>query len=278
MEQIEQWKGKYFKGIQFNSWVYDDTYPLDKLKEMGYPFTMACFEIAPNEVIAVGMDRDSQTPRDFISENQNDTFTWDASKPSRKIKSMFGEKIVHYAKRVSNMSYETAEKVEEFNYSDLPFYVVNQQNFNRLINNRTVYKIWEQQVSDGQGFSLFSPARQMRTTGKNHFMFQTATTEKMVGISNNDEKVYNIPWELLREEVHKGKKFLVLCGWGDPMSTGVPSGLPQFNYYEIGVEKTIFANLVAKLMSNDPNFFSISKMRNVIGLEGFRFENGQILI
>jgi len=185
---------------------------------------------------------------------------------------------LHMHDRNIDIIYEKAEKVEEFNYSDLPFYVVNQQIFNRLINSRTVYKIWEEQVSDGQGFSLISPARQMRTTGKNHFMFQTATTEKMVGISNNDEKVYNIPWELLREEVHKGKKFLIFCGWGDPMSTGVPSGLLQFNYYEIGIEKTIFANLVAKLMSNDPNFFSISKMRNVIGLEGFRFENGQILI
>jgi RimJ/RimL family protein N-acetyltransferase len=99
--QIQQWKGKIFKGNQFNSWIYDDTFPLDKLKEMGYPYTMACFEIAPNEVIAMGMDRDSQTPRDFISENQNNIFVLDESKQSRKIKSMFGEKIVHYAKRTN---------------------------------------------------------------------------------------------------------------------------------------------------------------------------------
>jgi hypothetical protein len=31
-------------------------------------------------------------------------------------------------------------------------------------------------------------------------------------------------------------------------------------------------------MSNKPDFFSISKMRNVIGLEGFKFENGQVRI
>ena len=172
------------------------------------------------------------------------------------------------------------EKVEEFNYSDLPFYVVNQQNFNRLINSRTIYKIWEEEVSNGkQGLDLLTPWGQMRKpTGRYHFMFQTDVTEKMVGISNNDEKVYNVPWELLREEVHKGKKFLLLCGWGDPMTTGIIGGLRQFNYYEIGIEKAIFANLIAKLISNDSNFFSISKMRNIIGLEGFKFENGQILI
>lgn len=154
---------------------------------------------------------------------------------------------------------------ELFDYSELDFFVLNQQSFGQLINYRTVFKIWEEESS----------AHQRKPTGKYHFSLVTDVTENLVGISE-DETVYNITWELLREENYKGKKFLVLCGWGDPISTRTIGGLPQFNYYQIGIEKTLFANLIANLMSNNPNFFSISKMKNVIGLEGFKFENGQI--
>lgn len=166
---------------------------------------------------------------------------------------------------------------ELFDYSELDFFVLNQQSFGRLINNRTVFKIWEEETSDGPDFGFMSFANQRKPTGKYHFSLTTDVTEKLVGISE-DETIYNITWELLREEIHKGKKFLVFCGWGDPMSTGKIGGLPQFNYYEIGIEKVLFANLIANLISNNPNFFSISKMKNVIGLEGFKFENGQISI
>jgi hypothetical protein len=137
--------------------------------------------------------------------------------------------------------------------------------------------MWEEETSDGPDFGFMSFANQRKPTGKFHFSLATDVTQNLVGISG-DETVYNITWELLREESHKGKQFLVFCGWGDPMSTGTIGGLPQFNNYEIGVEKTLFANLIANLMSNNPDFFSISKMKNVIGLEGFKFENGQIRI
>jgi hypothetical protein len=100
MALIDQWKNKTFKGSQFNNGVYDESFPLFQLQEMGLPFAMACFEIGPNEVIAVGMDRGNQSPRDFIKENQNNIFTLDESKPSRKIRTMLGEKTVHYAKHV----------------------------------------------------------------------------------------------------------------------------------------------------------------------------------
>lgn len=166
---------------------------------------------------------------------------------------------------------------ELFDYSELDFFVLNQQSFNQMINNRTIFKIWEEETSDGPAFGFMSFANQRKATGRYHFSLTTDVTEKLVGISE-DDTVYNITWELLREESHKGKKFMVLCGWGDPMSTGVSGGLPQFDYYEIGIEKSLFANLIAHLMSNNPDFFSISKMRNVIGLEGFKFENGQIRI
>jgi RimJ/RimL family protein N-acetyltransferase len=166
---------------------------------------------------------------------------------------------------------------ELFDYSELDFFVLNQQSFSRIINNRTIFKIWEEETSDGPDFGFMSFINQRKPTGKYHFALATDVTEKLVGISE-DETLYNITWELLREESHKGKKFLVFCGWGEQMSTGIFGGLPQFNNYEIGFEKAIFANLIANLISNKPDFFSISKMRNVIGLEGFKFENGQVRI
>ncbi len=166
---------------------------------------------------------------------------------------------------------------ELFDYSQLDFYLIREQAFNQLINNRTVFKVWEEETSSGGDFGFMSQFQEREKTGKYHFSLATDVSEKLVGISD-DETVYNITWELLREENHKGKKFLILCGWGDPMSTGTIGGLPQFNYYEIGVEKGLFASLIANLMSNNSDFFSIEKMSNVIGLEGFKFENGQIRI
>lgn len=166
-------------------------------------------------------------------------------------------------------------KVEEeiYDSSELGFYVINQQNFNNMINYKTQFRIWEEEIPDN---TFMNPYKEIKT-GKYHFMFQTEVTEKMVGISD-DNIVYNIHWELLREEAYKDKKFLVFCGWGDQNSTGVIGGLPQFNYYEIGVDKRLFASLLSLLISTYPVFFSLPKIRNVIGFEGFKFEDGQIIM
>lgn len=165
---------------------------------------------------------------------------------------------------ISREEIEAELKKETVNYDDLDFHVIKASDFNRLINNRTVFKVWEEEVPEA-GSSMFSPLNRMKKTGKYHFLFQTDVTEKMVGISDNDSSTYNVPWELLREEKVGGKSFLILCGWGDPMS----GGHMQFNYYEIGIERNVFENLISRLMSSNPEFFSASKMRNVKGLENF---------
>lgn len=114
---MKNWDNKTFKGSQFNSGVYDESYDIFELEKMGLPFAMACFEIGNNEVIAIGMDRSNQSPRDFIDENQNDEFVLDTSKAARKIKTMFGDKIVHYAKRVSTNSSKTAKLNFDFEFT-----------------------------------------------------------------------------------------------------------------------------------------------------------------
>lgn len=153
-----------------------------------------------------------------------------------------------------------------FDYSELDFFVINQLDFAKIINSKTVFKIWEEEISSNVEFMQIN--RGMKATGKFHFSFKTNVTESIVGISD-DNTLYNIVWELLREESYKGKAFMVFCGWGDQMSTGIRGGLPNFDYYEIGVEKPIFENLLRHLMQNNPDFFARPIMKNVIGLESF---------
>ncbi len=155
-----------------------------------------------------------------------------------------------------------------FDYSVLNFFFIQQEDFTNLINDKTVFKIWEEEVPNNLDLSIVN--RILKTTGKFHFSFTTNTNEKIVGISE-DETNYNITWELIREESHKGRNFVVFCGWGDQLTTGVKGGLPNFDYYEIGVDKKIFEKLLRYLMSKNPDFFSIPIMRNVIGLEEFKF-------
>ncbi len=64
---------------------------------------------------------------------------------------------------------------------------------------------------------------------------------------------------------------MVFCEWEDQMLTGIRGGLSNFDYYEIGVEKPIFENLLSHLIQNNPDFFVRPIMKNVIGLESFNF-------
>jgi len=151
---------------------------------------------------------------------------------------------------ISKKDIEAELNKEIINYDDLDFHVIKRNYLNGLFNSKTVFKVWEER---------------MGRTGKYHFLFQTDVTEKIVGISENDSNTYNVPWELLREEKVGIKSFMVFCGWGDQLH----GGHTQFNYYEIGVERNIFEKLVSSLITSNPDFFSLDKMRNVIGLENF---------
>lgn len=171
-----------------------------------------------------------------------------------------------------NPSYISKDEIEKemnkdvINYNDLDFYVVTSNDISRLITNQTSFRIWEEKVSEGHNFSI-SYFGNMRETGRYHFLFQTNVTEKMVGVSENDFNTFNIPWELLREEKVGNKTFMIFCGWGDPMN----GGHLQFNYHEIGIPKPKLESLSRQLISTYPDTFSITKMKNVIGMENFDF-------
>jgi len=161
--------------------------------------------------------------------------------------------------------------------AELDYYIVNQQDFNRLINKNTIFKIFAASApsKSNESYLDLSFGMNIKKTEKYHFTFDTDVTEKMVGISNDDNTVYNITWELLREDFlpRNKKKNLIFCGWGD-----IVNNTEQFNLYEIGIEKSLFSDLIADLMSDAPAYFSVTQIKNVIGLEGFIFENGKIEI
>ena len=148
---------------------------------------------------------------------------------------------------------------EIFDYSILKFHVINWNNFYELMNSETTVKIWEafDETDDETDFNSLSP----QYSEKYHFMIQTYITEKMVGISDDNNSLYYTSWELLREEEYKNHKFVVLCGWEN-----------QFNYHEIGIEKHILEKYIQWLIAYDPIYFSASTMKYVIGLEGFKLE------
>ena len=142
-----------------------------------------------------------------------------------------------------------------FDFSKLGFFIINEKDFHKLITSKTVFKVWDE--FDNRNYQ----------TGKYHLLFQSNVTEKLVGLSENAQNVYSLPWELLREENIQNKKFLIFCGWGDEDN----GGHFQFENHEIGIEKFAFAQILENLMVNYPDTYSQEIMRNVIGLKGFKF-------
>jgi hypothetical protein len=106
---IEKWKNKKFKGDNFHTWIYDQTFPSPDLKRLGKPFSMVALEINSNEFIVMGVDNDSQTPNDFLANNKFDYFTLDNEKKSCKIKSQIGYVVVHYSRRITNIEIDLIE-------------------------------------------------------------------------------------------------------------------------------------------------------------------------
>ena len=97
---IQDFENKIFKGSNFNRWTYDNTQSLEELKKADYPYSMACFEINNSELIAFGSERETQSPRDIIDENQNSNFIIDFVKTPKKMDTMLGLRTVYYAKKL----------------------------------------------------------------------------------------------------------------------------------------------------------------------------------
>ncbi|MGG9970904.1 GNAT family N-acetyltransferase [Ferruginibacter sp. SUN002] len=151
-----------------------------------------------------------------------------------------------------------------FDYSSLEFYVVREDDFSKLFAPDTNFRVWEEEVSDGPSFGFMNSFR--KPTGRYHFLFQGNTTEAVVGLSSNTTSTYNVPWELVREEIAGTKRFMVFTGWGDAIS----GGNQQFEGHEIGISSNIIYNIILNLKKHNPNRFSDNTIKNIIGLEKFQ--------
>lgn len=138
-----------------------------------------------------------------------------------------------------------------------------------IMSNSTVSQLFNSQAQ-----TQFKTFEVPQTMGEYCLLFESDVTEQLVGVSSKTDRLFRVPWELLREEQFGGNKYLIFRGWGN----GISGRNTQFNNHEIGIEKRYFANIVAQLMSINPIMFSLTNMKKVVGLEGFKFENGQITI
>lgn len=130
----------------------------------------------------------------------------------------------------------------------MAFYIMSNSAFSQMMTPNTEFNIWPEQG----------------LTGRYHLYFAADVTERLVGLSNDSTKVYHVPWELLREEYYQSEKYLVFCGWGDEPH----GGHMQFNNYEIGIEQITFIRLIASQHLRNPDYFSVKRINNIIGLEG----------
>lgn len=103
--RIADYVNRIFKGYDFDCWVNDETYPLNQLKEIGHPFSLACIEIDENTLIAV--DTENIRQREFIENNLHTNFILDASIYPRKVKTMlYGQKNIYFAKKHTPIDYK----------------------------------------------------------------------------------------------------------------------------------------------------------------------------
>ena len=94
---IGNYLNKTFFGNDFNSWNYDESYSIEELERLGFPYSMACIEINENSTIAV--DTGDSSPQDYIRDNQDTIYTLDPTKSPRFVtKSYLGSKNIFYAK------------------------------------------------------------------------------------------------------------------------------------------------------------------------------------
>lgn len=94
---ITHFINKSIYGHQFDTFNYDFSMNIEELKINKLPYSMACFKMNDNSILA--MDTGENAPIDFIKENQEDEFELDPSISPRKIDTPLGKKNVFYLKR-----------------------------------------------------------------------------------------------------------------------------------------------------------------------------------
>jgi ribosomal-protein-alanine N-acetyltransferase len=165
-----------------------------------------------------------------------------------------------------NPNYISKQEIEFELYKEfMDFKLINENQFYQLLQGSKIKLLEEEIYTD---FNFFSPINDKKKTGKFHFVISSNVTEKLVGISNDNQQVFSVPWELIRVEEYQNNNYVIFTGWGD-QANGINN--PQFEDYEIGVDLFVFINFIKIQLNENPNFYSKSTVNNVIGLENFNF-------
>ena len=153
-----------------------------------------------------------------------------------------------------------------FDYTSLDFYVINQTDHSQIFSSSTIFKVWAEEEPTGLSFSVMGYV--MKPTGRYHLLFQGNITEGLAGLNTQNTNIYNVPWELVREEIAGSKRFMVFTGWGNRMS----GSNQQFEGHEIGVETHVIYNIASHLMRQNPVLYSADILNKVIGFENIYFQ------
>jgi hypothetical protein len=165
-----------------------------------------------------------------------------------------------------NPNYISKQEIEFELYKEfMDFKLINENQFYQLLQGSKIKLLEEEIYTD---FNFFSPINDKKKTGKFHFVISSNVTEKLVGISNDNQQVFSVPWELIRVEEYQNNNYVIFTGWGD-QANGINN--PQFEDYEIGVDLFVFINFIKIQLNENPNFYSKSTVNNVIGLENLNF-------
>jgi len=74
----DEWVDKKFKGKEFNFAIYGPS--LKECEEMGVPYALSCFHLTEDILVGIGVERNDQSPLDFMQANHNRSFKIDHSK------------------------------------------------------------------------------------------------------------------------------------------------------------------------------------------------------
>ena len=98
-----------------------------------------------------------------------------------------------------------------------------------------------------------------KLSGYSFFLVHKYVTEVEVGVGYDNERKYDIIWELVREQNVNGVNYVIFSGWGDQMH----GGYRQFESKEIGFTKSVVAKILLTLMTKFPNDFPLEKMTKI---------------
>ncbi len=112
---------KELPGSLFNLFNYDQSMEIKKLKQEGYPYSLAYFDVNEETIIAIGDADFDKSPVEIIEESKSFSFKLSASIHPKQAKTMYGLKTILYVEKIvppkENNITKSSDKYYENNLS-----------------------------------------------------------------------------------------------------------------------------------------------------------------